>query len=90
MGTFPHPIERRQFGRRQSQAHATISARGRPSIPCIMRDVSDGGALLEVPNPHWLPCRFRLVIQANGFEAECEIVHRTEHAVGVRFAASTS
>jgi hypothetical protein len=50
-----------------------------------MRDVSDGGALLEVPHPQWCPSRFRLVIEANGFETECEIVHRTATAVGVRF-----
>jgi hypothetical protein len=81
-------MERRQFGRRQSYLHATISARGRPPLPCVMRDVSDGGALLEVSHPEWLPTRFRLMIEATSFEADCEIAHRTETAVGVRFVAS--
>ena len=32
-----------------------------------MRDVSEGGALLQVAHPEWLPPRFRLIIEANGF-----------------------
>jgi hypothetical protein len=85
MSDFAQPAERRQFGRRQTYMHARISARGRPSVPCIMRDVSDGGALLEVSYPQWLPSRFRLTLEANGFTADCEIVRRTDGAVGVRF-----
>jgi hypothetical protein len=40
--------------------HARIHARGRPSLPCIMRDISEGGALLQVDHPQWLPSRLRL------------------------------
>ena len=58
-------------------------------MPCIMRDVSDGGALLEVAYPQWLPSRFRVTIEANGLEADCEVVRRTEDAVGVRFTSPT-
>ena len=79
------PAERRQFGRRKTYVHGIVSARGRPAVPCIMRDVSEGGALLEVPHPRWFPARFRLVVEATGFETECEIVHRTDTAIGVRF-----
>ena len=43
----PRGAERRQFGRRQTYVHARIHARGRPSVPCIMRDISEGGALLQ-------------------------------------------
>ena len=52
-----------------------------------MRDVSEDGALLEVAHPEWLPSRFRLIVDALGIESDCEIVHRTTVAVGVRFAA---
>ena len=90
MGTSPLPIERRHFGRRQTCVHATIVARGRSPIPCVMRDVSEGGALLQVAHPEWLPARFRLLIEANGFEADCEIAHRTDDAVGVCFAVPMS
>jgi hypothetical protein len=52
-----------------------------------MRDVSEVGALLEVPHPEWLPSRFRLIVEALGIESDCEIVRRTDVAVGIRFAA---
>jgi hypothetical protein len=52
-----------------------------------MRDVSEEGALLEVAHPEWLPTRFRLVVEALGIESDCEIVRRTDVAVGVRFLA---
>ncbi len=55
-----------------------------------MRDVSEGGAQLEVSYPQWLPSRFRLVIEHNGFEAECEIMYRGQDAVGVRFLSPVS
>jgi len=67
-----------------------IMAPGRPAVPCVMRDVSDSGALLEVPHPEWLPRRFRLVIEAGDFQADCEIIRRTDCAVGVRFAVPTA
>jgi len=79
--------DRRQFGRRQTCVHATIAPRGRPVILCVMRDVSEDGALLEVSHPEWLPRRFRLIVEAMGIESDCEVVRRTEVAVGVRFAA---
>jgi len=87
MNSFAHPAERRQFGRRRTYVHGHINARGRPSVPCVMRDVSEGGALLEVSHPQWLPSRFRLIVEADGFEADCEIVHRGDDSVGVRFTA---
>ena len=77
--------ERRQFGRRQTCVHANISLRGRPVIPCVMRDVSEEGALLEVAHPEWLPTRFRLIVEALGIASDCEIVRRTDVAVGIRF-----
>ena len=87
MRGFAQAAERRQFGRRQTYVHAFISSRGRPRVSCVMRDVSDGGALLEVHHPEWLPARFRVIVEASGFEAECEVAHRADTTVGVRFLA---
>lgn len=83
-------MDRRQFGRRHAHVHAVIAARGRPVVPCVMRDVSEGGALLEVAHPEWLPSRFRLVVEAYRLEVDCEIMRRTETAVGVRFAVPST
>jgi PilZ domain len=79
--------ERRQFGRRQTCVHATILLRGRPVVPCVMRNISEEGALLEVAHPEWLPVRFRLIAEALAIDGDCEIVRRTDVAVGVRFMA---
>jgi hypothetical protein len=84
MGTHAE-AERRQFGRRQTCLHGMIVARGRPREPCVMRNISSGGALLEVGRPFLLPHRFRLHIEVNGLDVECEIAHRDENVVGVRF-----
>jgi hypothetical protein len=86
MGHFSPTPERRQFGRRQTFMHAVISLRGRPSVPCVVRNLSTSGALLEVDRPAWLPARFRVIIEAISFETDCEIVHRTNTGVGDRFA----
>jgi len=60
-------------------------ARGRPSSPCIVRDVSLGGAKIALEQSASLPNRFRLIVSAWQFEADCEVVHRTDESVGVRF-----
>ena len=86
MASFVQAPERRQFGRRQTNVHAYISTRGRPLLPCVMRDISEGGALLEVHHPEWVPSRFRLLIETMRVEVDCEVAHRTDVAVGVRFA----
>ena len=89
MGMHQKQLERRQFGRRQILVHALMIMRGRPAILCIMRDISEGGALLEVEHPEWVPRRFRLVVEASGFDVECEVVRRIGTAIGVRFALPT-
>lgn len=63
-----------------------VLAKGR-QLSCIVRNVSQGGALLEVDDPKKVPLHFRLHIAADQFLAECEVKHRTEHGVGVLFKA---
>ncbi len=77
--------DRRQFGRRRTAIHAMIvNDKGHRSA-CIVRNISIGGALLEIDNPALLPAYFTLQVEADGFAADCEIRHRTEHGVGVFF-----
>lgn len=78
--------ERRAFGRRRTLLHALVHTRGRPPTPCIVRNVSEGGALLEFPSdPYWLPSYFTLTIDSDGFSAQCEIRHKSQHGAGVFF-----
>ncbi len=78
-------IERRQFGRRESSLHGWIVAEGRPRIACVVRNVSDGGALLELPVPKGLPFHFSLVIDCKGFQALCEVRHQSDQRMGIQF-----
>lgn len=78
-------IERRQFGRRTTSLHAWIRIPGRPQIACHVRNLSVGGALIDLDVPDWLPYRFRLVIEATRFETDCETRHRGERSIGVMF-----
>ena len=77
--------ERRQFGRRKTSLHAWISIEGRPKIACVVRNVSEGGALLEFPVPKAMPYRFQLIVDCEGFEAWCEIRHSGDTWAGVQF-----
>jgi hypothetical protein len=78
-------VERRQFGRRTTCLHGWVIIDGRPRMACLVRNVSEGGALLEFPVPKVMPFRFSLSIDCKGFEAWCEPRHHTETWMGVRF-----
>jgi hypothetical protein len=77
--------ERRQFGRRRAQLRGIIHVAGRPPLPCVIQNISDSGALLVCDNATWLPFRFRLTIESERLEADCEVRHQTGNATGVFF-----
>src|SRR5690349_2164275 len=83
---FAQTAERRQFGRRQTVLHAMITGNGRPPITCVVRDLSAGGARIEVEAPAWLPRHFRLIVEGT-LRSECEVMHRSADAVGVKFTS---
>lgn len=80
--------ERRQFGRRTTFLHAWIKIPGRPTMPCIVRNLSVNGALLEFDVPDWMPYSFRLRIEASNFEVDCELRHKGDKGCGVMFVES--
>ncbi len=83
----PFSYERRQFGRRQVVLHGWIKAPGRPRLPCVIRDLSIGGALIEIEVPPCLPYSFILIIEAEGLARHCEVKHQTSRTLGVKFVA---
>ena len=78
-------LDNRRFGRRRALIHAFIVNKNGHRIPCIVRNISMGGALLEVRDPKQVPNRLTLLIDADSFEADCDIRHRTAHGVGIYF-----
>lgn len=80
------PREQRQFGRRRTLIHAMIVTPKGGQMSCIVRNISQGGALLEVRAPETLPINFKLIISSDRFAADCEVRHRSANGVGVLFA----
>ncbi len=79
------PADRRAFGRRETFMHAIARVPGRPGEPCIVRDYSSGGALLEFPVDFEPTGPFRLSIEAKGIDAVCEVRRRDGRTFGIRF-----
>lgn len=79
---------RRQFGRRQTNWHGWVKVRGRPVIPCIVKDFSSGGALLEFEVPAGFPDQFQVTIDSEKFQSHCEVRHRDQGRLGVQFVAA--
>ena len=78
--------DRRVFGRRGTVWHAWILTSARQRLACCVRNVSHGGALLELDVPAWLPHTFELFIEERDLRIPCGLRHRGRHGVGVQFS----
>ncbi len=94
--------EKRFATRRPRNTPALIAMEGQilgqqvPPIPCILKDTSSTGALIQLSPSNasrWsgsaggLPDRFRLQIPSELMEVDCEIAWRSDERIGVRFVA---
>lgn len=77
--------ERRAFGRKRTHIHAIVYTRGFRPIRCVVADISQGGAKLELAEAFRLPPNFRLVWEGSGMESMCEVRHQSEATVGAMF-----
>ena len=80
--------ERRKFGRRKTFKPATIVGPGGESISCVVVDISEVGAKIGLAAPDAAPDHFELTIVDDDFTVKCEVIHRQDTAIGVRFIAS--
>lgn len=77
--------------KRKSQRHRTLKGgtiafrQLGATIDCVVRNLSDSGALLVVTSPLGVPDRFELVVQADQSVRQCRVVWRTERQIGVAF-----
>ena len=76
--------EYRIASRRRVLKAGTIEFGG-GAIDCMVRNVSDTGAALNVNSPVGIPDRFTLVVAADGSHQHCRVVWRKEKRIGVRF-----
>jgi hypothetical protein len=58
---------------------------GGGAITCMVRNMSDTGAMLDVVTPVGIPDHFTLVLRANKHRMPCRVVWRKEKRIGVVF-----
>jgi hypothetical protein len=54
-------------------------------IDCIVRNMSETGAALEVGNPIGIPDKFTLLIKPEITKRKCQVVWRSATKIGVQF-----
>ena len=79
-------LEKRKFGRRGALWHAWVAVNGRAREACIIRNISEAGALLEFSDLVPEATNFRLIVDEADFEAICDVRHKRGRFVGVFFA----
>jgi two-component system response regulator len=85
----PGAADRRIAARKRVLKGGTITFASRQTaVPCVVRDMSDGGARLVADLAPHLPGRFQLIIEIDGIEADCEVIRRRGNEIGVRFTAA--
>ncbi len=75
---------KRQSSRRRTFKGGSISF-DRGVNDCVIRNMSDTGALLEVASPLGIPDRFILIIKPEIIQRQCQVVRRTAKNIGVKF-----
>jgi len=84
VGTFPMN-EKRGIQRRRALKAGTIRIDDKSTIDCVVRDLSNEGASLEIENPIGIPDRFTLVTKANREQRACHVIWWSARRIGVRF-----
>ena len=79
-------VDHRRQARKRMLKGGTIAFNGRHStMPCVVRDISDTGARLQVAQAAGVPDTFELLIDLDGFEAQVQVAWRDLTELGVRF-----
>jgi hypothetical protein len=77
--------QKRIAARKRVLKSGTIEFNG-GAIDCIVRNISETGAALDVASPIGIPESFTLVIPSDGQQKSCRVVWRKEARIGVRFS----
>jgi hypothetical protein len=78
-------IEKRATPRHRVLKHGTLAFGGGGGVDCMVRNISDSGARLDIANPVGLPASFTLVIQTDQFMRRCHPVWSSDNRIGVVF-----
>jgi PilZ domain len=78
-------IEKRMAPRHRVLKHGTLAFSGGGGVDCTVRNISSGGARLDVSNPLRLPQSFTLFIETDQFMRRCHPVWCSDNRIGVLF-----
>jgi PilZ domain len=78
--------EKRKSPRKEFERPALIQLNWTRSEPCLVRDISQGGARLACRMPETVPDEFRLQLSPDGAVVrQCRVVWKTNTEIGVQF-----
>ncbi|MGX4770419.1 PilZ domain-containing protein [Bradyrhizobium guangdongense] len=80
-------MEKRRIRRRRVFRAAIIESPA-GAFSCVVRDLSDAGAHLEVPSQIGIPHEFTLSIPTADLRRECRAVWRSSKRIGIAFASA--
>ena len=78
--------DRRLRRRQKTFKGGTISHGIVGGIECLIRNISNTGACLELADPVLVPDNFTLVIKPECLRRNCTVAWRSTDKIGVRFA----
>jgi hypothetical protein len=77
--------EKRETRRQKVLKSAKIAFDSGGGIDCVVRNISDGGARLDVESPIGLPASFTLLIEADQVTRRCRLVTSSAKQVRIAF-----
>jgi len=78
-------IERRHSPRLRTFKGGSILFGTAPPVVCMIRNMSDAGAALDVDNPAGIPDTFALLIKPEFLKRNCQVMWRSAKRLGVQF-----
>ncbi len=78
-------VERRAHARHRVFKGGRLAFTSGGSVECTVRNLSPGGARVDVSSPVALPEQFTLLIDANRFKRRCHSVWAHNTRIGVAF-----
>ena len=79
--------ERRKYPRSEINEPAFVSSGG-SVMSCMVRNISQEGAAIDIENPAFVPARFRLVMAKDRTVYECGVIWIQKNRIGLAFVAA--
>lgn len=78
------PLERRRAGRHRALLAGKLANEdATTTIDCIIRNISDTGAMIETSTPHLIPNQMHLVQIKEGVAWDVEVIWRRGNRIGL-------